>query len=312
MMVSPMAKTSVVKLSEAPLVKTSTGGSGGGCLIAFGLPFVAAGSFLVWRVYAHYEELGFSGPTMPRPFLYILASVFVAAGLVPWARGFSLMIANARMERTMRARPDEPWWGDHRWKPAGAREHPFLGAVVNLFFFAFVAAFLAPFHWWMSVDPWIPGYFILGLFDLIFLGIAAGWIYALARALKYGAAWIRYDRFPFFLGETLHVRVGCRRSLDRFDTLTVTVRHVRVRKDPRGNSTEPVAYQHWAETLTFDPRGLADPTELPVSLALPTGDLGTWLSEEPPRYWEIETKGEAPGIDFKSRFLLPIYARSGS
>jgi hypothetical protein len=36
------------------------------------------------------------------------------------------------------------------------------------------------------------------------------------------------------------------------------------------------------------------------------------MSEEPPRYWEIETKGEAPGIDFKSRFLVPVYARSRS
>jgi hypothetical protein len=25
----------------------------------------------------------------------------------------------------------------------------------------------------------------------------------------------------------------------------------------------------------------------------------------------VETKGEAPGIDFAARFLVPVYARSG-
>jgi hypothetical protein len=305
-----MPETKVVKLNQPALVTAATGGAGGGCLVAFGLPFVALGAYLNWLVYAHIDRITFTDPPMPRPFLYILASIFLTAGLAVWSRGLHGIFASWRLERTMRANPDEPWWGDHGWKATGAHEHPFWGALGGLFFCAFFAAFLAPFHWWMSWERWIPGFFILAFFDLIFLGVAGAWLYGVARSIKYGAAWIRYGRFPFFLGETLDIRLGCRGSLARFDTITVTVRHVHTRKD-RDDSTQLTAYQHWAETLTIDPRSLQDANELPITLTLPTGDYGTWISDDPPRYWEVEANAEAAGIDFAARFLLPVYAKGG-
>lgn len=305
-----MPETKVVKLTQAAIVTQATGGAGGGCLVAFGAPFVAIGAWLGWTIYAHFDRINLTDPPMPKPFLYVMASIFGGAGLIVWMRGLRGIFENWRVERTMRANPDEPWWGDHSWKATGAREHPFWGALGGLMFCAFVAAFLAPFHWWMSWERWIPGFIIIGVFDLIFLGLAGAWLYGVLRAMKYGAAWIRYERFPFFLGETLDVRLGCRGSLARLDKITVTVRYVRTRKNQE-SSGQLLAYQHWAETLTIDPRGLQDARELPIALRLPTGDYGTWISEDPPRYWEVETKGEAPGIDFASRFLLPVYSRSG-
>ena len=127
--------------------------------------------------------------------------------------------------------------------------------------------------------------------------------------MKYGAACIAYDRFPFFLGEPLDVRLGCRGGLDRFEKLTVTVRFMKVKREQNGSSTDNVCYQHWAEALVFDASLLRGVRELPISVPLPRGDYGTWLSGDAPRYWEFEAKGDGPGIDFLARFLLPVYGR---
>lgn len=307
-----MPNTGVVKLTSPVLVQSGSGG-GGGCFLLFGLPFVAAGTFLAWRAYAHYDELTFSGPAMPRRVIYVLCSVFVLAGLMLWSAAIHAILRHRRTQRLLRARPDEPWWGDYHWNAKGDRQRPFLGAVGSVVTFGFIVLFLTPFHWWMSADPWIPGFLILGLFDLIFSVVALVWLYRLGQQLKYGAAWIRFERFPFFLGETVDVRLGCRSRLDRFARLIVTLRLVQVQKEQRGNSNDAVGYQHWSERLVFDPAALPDPHELPVSIPLPSDALGSALSEEPPRYWEIDVKGPASGVemDFEARFLVPVYGRPG-
>ncbi len=303
-----MPQTETVKLTSPPLVQSGSR-SGGGCLLAFGLPFVAIGAYLAWLLYAHRERIAFEEPRMPDPFVYCFCAAFVGAGLKVWADGLSAILQNWRTDRGLRARPREPWLGDHPWNPEGARQRPWLAALRGLVAFAWLVAFLAPFHWWMTAVPWLRGQLILGLFDAIFLGLALVWLFRLARSIRHGAGWVRFDRFPFFLGENLDVRLGCGGRLDRFERLTVTVRFVHVKKEQRGSSRAAVAYQHWAEQLVFEPSRLQDPHVLPVSLALPGGDLGTWLSLEPPRYWEIETKGSGPGLHFESRFLVPVYAK---
>jgi hypothetical protein len=75
--------------------------------------------------------------------------------------------------------------------------------------------------------------------------------------------------------------------------------------------TQATGAANWAETLTIDLRSRQDAHRVPVTLALPTGDLGTWLSDALPCSWEIEAKGETHEIDSAARFLLPVYSRNG-
>lgn len=305
-----MPDTHVVRLPGHPVLSETAASVGqGGCMMAFGLPFVAAGAYLAWVTNVHPEQLFFSGPVMPVPFIYGLASLFVVAGLLLWWIALRAIAVRSSRERRRRRHPQEPWLGDRAWNRKGDRERPFAGAIQGLFGVAFLVLFLTPFHWWMSADPWIPGILILALFDSFLLAALAYWLYTVGRSIKYGAARIAYDRFPFFLGEALDVRLGCRGRLDRFDKLTATVRFIEVKRERRGNRNDLVCYQHWAEQLAFEPRLLRDVPVLPISLPLPTGDYETRLSGDAPRYWEIEAKGEAPGIDFLARFLLPVYSR---
>jgi hypothetical protein len=280
-----------------------------GCLVAFGFPFVAFGSALAWILTFRMDLIhqGEANP-MPKIGLYGIAALFAGAGLLVWLPNTWGLISGWRRARRIRAHASEPWLVDGAWNPQGARDRPVRDAVGSLLFFAFFALFLAPFHWWMWVDTWGPGVVIVGVFDLFLLAGLAYWAYTVARSLKYGASRVAYDRFPFFLGQPLRVRLGCRGGMDRFDTLTVTVRFVKVRKDKTSDDSKArFCEQHWAEQFTFDRSLLAGATELPISLTLPIGDYGTRLSADPARYWEIEARGEAPGIDFLAQHLLPVY-----
>jgi len=305
-----MPDTSVVRLQIHPVLSETSGSIGqAGCMVAFGLPFVAAGTYLAWLTRFHYDQLSFSGPVMPTPLIYGFAALFVVSGLLLWWVGLRAVTLRLRFERRARQHPEEPWCGDRAWNPKGDRERPFSSAITGLCGFAFLVLFLAPFNWWMSADPWIPGIVIVAFFDLLPLGYLAYWLYTVGRSMKYGAARITFDRFPFFLGETMDVRLACRGRLDRFRKLSVTVRFIKVKREQSGSSSDNVCYQHWAEQLVFDESLLRGVRELPISVPLPDGDYGTWLSGDSPRYWEFEAKGEGPGIDFLARFLLPVYER---
>jgi hypothetical protein len=51
---------------------------------------------------------------------------------------------------------------------------------------------------------------------------------------------------------------------------------------------------------------------VPIELSLPRGPYETRLADRPPRYWELEVRGEATGADFGATFLLPVYAPAAS
>jgi hypothetical protein len=279
-----------------------------GCFLAFGLPFVAIGAALAWAVTFRMDLIHQGDPPMPKIGLYGIAAVFGGAGLLVWGPNTWGLLNGWRRARRIRAHAQEPWLVDGAWNPGGARDRPVVDAIGSLMFFAYLALFLAPFHLWMWMDTWWPGVAIVALFDLILLAGLGYWAYTVGRSLRYGASWVAYDRFPFFLGQTLRVRLGCRGRLDRFDKLTVTVRFVKVQKAPGSeDKKDKICKQYWAEHFTFDRAVLMGATELPISLTLPTGDYATQLSADPPRYWEIEARGEAPGIDFAAQHLLPVY-----
>jgi len=47
-----------------------------------------------------------------------------------------------------------------------------------------------------------------------------------------------------------------------------------------------------------------------MNFRLPSGiDYSTSLSSRPPRYWELEISSKTPGIDYRSIFFVPVYAK---
>jgi hypothetical protein len=305
-----VADTKVVELSGHA---SRAGDSGGGCSLAFSLPFLAAGAAIVA------VALG-AIPVDPRS-VHAPSSVIGAAGLAFFlggaavaGRSVAAMIRAARCRRAAETNPDQPWLADYPWRPEGTSASPFGSAIVSFFGAGFLAIFLAPFHFWAFRAGGGPiVILVVLLFDAIGVGLVASGFYRLGQAARYGTSRLRFETFPFFLGSGFSARLLCRHSLSRFSNLTATLRYVVERSETRGSgknrSRQNVAYRHYADDLVFPAGSLPDGArELELSFRLPEGDYPTRLADAGPRYWEIAVTGVAPGIDYAATFLIPVYS----
>jgi len=187
-----------------------------------------------------------------------------------------------------------------------------------------MAAFLALFTYiaFVNLDPRRDGngvWFMRSVVAVFDLGVAASFgysAYLLVRRLEYGRTFLHFGRFPFLLGETADLRLSPPRHARRLAELEVTLRCVEERlqkvRHPGETTLYVARWQMWADARRVDAAGLAG-RGLQLSFVLPRDPgLGTDLSATPPRYWELSVKGEVPGVDFASTFLVPVYAHPGS
>ncbi len=288
--------------------------------ILFGLPFAGMGAFLA-LVIAPLPRPGWKAPIdvvqAIGAFFFVVGAWLVLGGVRTYWRRWR------RAERLARHR-SEPWRADYAWDPRGIAGDPGRRAGSAFLSSAGLAAFLALFNYiaFVHLDPRRDGtgiWFmrtVVAVFDLVVAASFGYSAYLLARRLEYGRTFLHFGRFPFLLGETADLRLVPPRHARRLGELEVTLRCVEERIQATrhgGRTTLSVArWQMWAEARKVAPAGLAG-SGLQLSFDLP-GDpgLGTDLSATPPRYWELSVKGEAPGVDFASTFLVPVYAHPGS
>jgi hypothetical protein len=80
----------------------------------------------------------------------------------------------------------------------------------------------------------------------------------------------------------------------------------------RGNKKESrvVCYQIYHEGRTLKGREVSASGKLSLEWNLPgEAELTSTLSQRPARFWELEVNSDTPGVDYYSRFLLPVYSR---
>ena len=306
-----MERTKLVAHPALPSTNT-----GGGCLILFGMPFIAVGVgvLLLSQGIIPLDESSLHGP---RWMLTAFGGVFALAGLsVAWMGIAGMLRARAAAKRR-EEHPAEPWYWDHAWDSRRA-ESGGIGPVIQSFgVFAFLAAFLSMFNWWafFSDDGPLPVKLIVGLFDLIALLVLFGAIYSLFQYFKYGTSRLHFARFPFRLGHSLEAGLEANRRLLSAPTIGLTLRFIEevmeTHRTPRhGTSTTTALYclheiKQDLSARQFD-SGSSE-AEIPISIRLPEGDYASRLLESPRRYWELEVKAETPGIDYAARFLIPVY-----
>jgi hypothetical protein len=142
-------------------------------------------------------------------------------------------------------------------------------------------------------------------------------VYRLARWMKYGSGQVRFGRFPFFLGEKIELAYVPARALRGVGKMTCTLRCIRERyeihKSGTDNQEVVVPYETYCDVKDVDGASLGNSFDRSLALAFdaPTGGEATQLSGRPMVYWELEIKAETRGVDLESRFLVPVYTRSG-
>jgi hypothetical protein len=299
-------------IGHAPIPATQ---SGGGCLILFGLPFIAVGVGAILPSLGYLDLNAQSGNDAPTWLLTAFGFVFALAGLsVTWAGAAGMFRARAARKRK-EEHPLEPWFWDHPWDSRRGESGGLGPAIQSFMAFLFLSAFLSMFNWWAFFSeegPW-PLKLFVGLFDLIALGVLGGAIYLLFQYFKYGKSRLHFARFPFRPGRSVEAGLEAGSRLSAAPSINLTLRYIEEVTETTGSGKNRSSTQvlYCLHELKHELRaGQFDATSgvvIPINMRLPEGDYANRLLETPRRYWELEVKAETPGIDYSARFLLPVY-----
>ncbi len=283
----------------------------------FGLPFLGIGVFIILMAanVLHFKQRGAKAPP---EVMAIAGVVFAAPGLMLIIHGLRGIVRRRRAATTLARRPDEPWFADYPWNSQGIHDsqaHRVFSAFTGM---AYMALFASPMNYiafFVAKSTAMKLFVIFGL-DLFVAVFLFAFVYRLTRWLKYGAATLRFSRFPFHPGETLDLQYMPAKLPIGASSIVCTLRCIREAYETRPGykrKTEVVVcYCIHEQTKTIDALSLssfADRT-VPVSFEIPSDAPATALNERPPTYWELEVSAETPGVDVNSRFLIPIYDRS--
>ncbi len=283
--------------------------------VSVGVALVGAGVLLALYLAGKVPRVGKAraSPVLVLPFAVVAALL-----------GLTLLVSEvARRLRATRARRlglagvGQPWLADHRWDPRGAHDDTFGRALKNLAGASLIGLFLVPFNW-LAFGPGgeLPAMgrvffgLVTGLFDVLVVALFGYGLYLLARRATFGSSFLRFQGFPFLMGQPMaaNLRLGRRVPGDR--PLVATLRCVEESWESRGSeSASTVCYQVYADSRAIAPpfARTREGWEATLGFTLPELPIGTRLATRPPRYWELEVRSEGPGVDYAATFLVPVY-----
>lgn len=251
--------------------------------------------------------------------------------------GLALVVVNARALRDGAARrraraghEAEPWTWDYPWDARGAHAESAVPAWQVLLGVPTILLLVAPLHWDLFSRPMaddavgrIFGVLRLGivgltvvLFDLVAIAGIAWALYRLARRFKYGRGQARFARFPFRRGEAVELEVPPPAALTPGTAVTATLRCVAegivsFRVPVRGEGGRTASRRIYELARVDAPaRWTTDAAGRPVlavSVVAPAGAPTTELASTLATCWEVELHATTPGVDWRPRFLVPVY-----
>ena len=283
--------------------------------VIFGLPFSAVGVFIL-LLWSEKIEMSSSQTDAPMWILGVIGLFFFLAGLSFVWHGLDGVRRKSRLKEAKKKMASSPWLWDYQWQAMGISENKMKEVLRTLLIAVVFAVFMAPFHWFVyfskdadRVPIWVNG--VIGVFDLVVLALIARFFYLLVQYFKYGNSRLRFGNFPFYLGDKLSVvLVGMPSQVNE---VKMDLRFVEERYEIRGSgknrSQRVICYQRYHENRTLKGKDISSSRSLSLEWDLPDEpELTSSLSQRPARFWELEVKADTPGVDYHSRFLLPVYA----
>lgn len=279
----------------------------------FGFPFFAVGLFVIL---IGTEVIAVDPNTVHAPMwvLTTVGAVFLASGLLIWNMGWRHVSLIRRREKLSakypndRAMADYPWERDQysplRWRPVRKA----LGMAV------FFVVFASVFNWWAFGSGNSPLFLklMIGLLDLIVLGVILYCIRTIWHALKFGKTSLKYPYFPIRLGDSVELEIQLPIGLSRAEGATLKLRCIKEFYEISGhgkNRNKRLVHEVLYESVSRLNRTQVEqwPGTLRYSFELPKEAPPTALSSEAPHFWEIELRMDVPGLDLEQRYLLPVY-----
>ena len=282
----------------------------GGVFLIMGSPILAIG--LGWLDYP------MSAIHAPLWVISICGGCFAGCGAWLMIHGAKGLHRQWNQSHGKQKLPNKPWLWDYPWHASGITDNKLQESLGGVAALAVFGAFLAPFNWvaFVSNSGGLFWQSITIFFDVIILfGVGSYLLNNVRQYLTFGNGRVSFQDFPFFLGQTMSLTIE-RLPID-IPTVQCHLRcieeayEIREREGGRKRESIVVCYQIYHETQTLRGELINESGQLRCSWDLPDDKhLTSTLSERPATFWELEVHGERSGINFHSRFLLPIFAKA--
>ncbi len=282
----------------------------------FGGVFLAAGTAIIL---VGTKILPVDPATVHAPYWVLTAAgvVFFFGGIMVCSLAWRQFAANQQAQIAAREFPNEPALQDYKWNPkkfAPPRWWPVITSVCGV---VFLALFLSMFNWWVFLDngPW-PLKAMVSLFDLFLLFFVYQAALKIMHAAKFGGSQIQFTEFPYSIEKPVNLRWRPATGISRVNKGSFTLRCIEEFWEATGSVNDDrsgylVHEEIWSETKFCDEALMLQPDEeIPLHFEIPTTIPATSLSADRPIFWELEVKLDLPGLDFKERYLIPVYAHA--
>ncbi len=279
-----------------------------------GSPFLAVG-IVIGCLYFGVIEYSPKSLHAPGWVLGVFGFMFFLAGASFMGHGLVGVWQKARLEDAKRKRTASPWLWDYPWHALGISENKLKEALHSIFLLVVFCVFLAPFNWWAFFSNQSVFFlkFIVCFFNLICgLGVGINFYKKWALYLKYGNSRLQFQEFPFFLGNKIRVSlIGLPANAEQVEChLRCIEERYEIRGSGRNRSSKVVCYEKFSDTKTIHGSMVRNQEKFFLQWILPHDkNLKTVLSQRPAIFWELEVKAETPGVNYHSRFLVPVYAK---
>ncbi|MFT6631269.1 MAG: hypothetical protein ACJAS4_001218 [Bacteriovoracaceae bacterium] len=246
----------------------------------------------------------------PLEILLLCGLVFFLGGLSVFSKGFAGLGRIRNKDKYQRSHKYSPWRWDYDWSVKGI-----LSRSKNNLLNHFVG--LSIFSCFLGITYWI-GFILKDGFKLPFYGmcvfslIILFWFYTMiSKRVRYGKPFLRFLKYPFFLGEELHISFENIPHREQVEEINVTIRfYEEIFQKNSKNETRVVLNELYADSITLSGKNITTTREVEAKFNLPNSvEFNNELSSSPAKFWEAQIQCDIKGWDYREYFLLPIYKK---
>ncbi|MDP0496161.1 MAG: hypothetical protein Q7Q73_08125 [Verrucomicrobiota bacterium JB024] len=240
--------------------------------------------------------------------------LFIVVGLGIMGGGLYAFSRAGQEGKLARQYPTEPWLHNKTWASGRIKDGNLGGTLFLLGF----AVFWNLISWGVTGGLLSsgelgrePATYLVLLFPLIGVGMAAAAIYQLLRWRKYGTSVFELAEVPGVIGGNLGGLILTKVNIRPEDGFTLTLRSIHQWTSGSGKNRTTHRETLWESEQVLDREAMPEDlsrSALPVLFFIPYSCKPTErLSSSSQNYWELIATAKTPGLDYKATFRVPVF-----